>query len=763
MNNHARIRANLDKLKHKLNSDICKIAYMGSSVTVQKEGYRIFLHQFLREYFNREHLEICAAIGGVGAITGVFTMDEDVISYDPDVCFIEYMVSDRIEANTPQGEIGKVIEGVVRKLNQTNCSVIFLYRYLEREMIGDRYDYALNEYEKIARYYNITSIDFGGYIQSCIDRQQYAHQSLFKDHTHTTTEGSKVAADYIANVLKSIFESNAKVAEQKRDIKPFYSDNYQSTTIVHLNNEFLTNKSNYNIGLCADKVKNHQSKTKDYQYIEVGTDNSFKFQIKGELIGLMVIVGRDSGMVKISANDRTDKVMLWDKWCHYDRFSTVILSQKYNRPTNVEIKLTDEAIDYSSCRREIENPQQIVKKLKLVGIMICGDTKIATMDSAIKTSTIPELIKAAKTCDKAKEYDEALLLYFKAAKIALNRRVCIAIAKHIIKRERRQKIELYSLLSQQKSPVFYVNLAHAFYELKEFDKSIACFRKAIALNSRLAEDILPIMQSARLKQDRQNEAEKLYKEWIESYYIVSHQHKIIYCPIPKNACTFFKKVVLENSEHKSSFQESGLDVHRYIRQNEAKLTNFAYLSDPEYLKIAIIRNPFDRLVSAYLNKFVRHKKPTKIVSSVIENIYRFNKLKPDYQRSVTFSDFVNYLARTEDYFLNEHWRSQYFFLGMGLVNFNLLDSLENVDSIVRKLESRIGKKIDLGKTKNQTDYDRDIAKKNWHTMYPQQLRKLDRLPTASSLYTAELKAIVKSRFALDIKMFDSLQAILNRN
>ena len=763
MDNHARVRANLDKLKRKLNSGVCKIAYMGSSVTVQKEGYRIFLQQFFREYFNREHLEICAAIGGVGAITGVFTMNEDVINYAPDLCFIEYMVSDRIEANTPQSEIGKVIEGVVRKLNKIDCQIVFLYRYIERNLINERYQYALDEYEKIARHYNITSIDFGSYIQECIDRQQYAHQSLFKDHTHTTTEGSKVAANYIGSILKSAFESNYEV-EQKPNLKPIYSNNYENTAITYINENFLDNKNNYIKGSCADKVKNHQSKSKDYQYIEIATDNSFQFKVKGEIIGLMVIIGRDSGIIEFSAGERTEKVMLWDKWCHYDRFSTIILSKKYAEVTEINIKITDELIDYSSCRRKIDNPEQIVKKLKLVGIMTRTDTEIITINSPPKTLniksdrqqnktlTISELIELAKASESQENYGEALSLYLEAAKITPNRRVCIALAKHIIKR----KIELDRLLTLQKHPAFYVNLAHAFYELKAFEESIACFRQAIAINSRLAEDMLPIMQMARLKQDKQHEAIELYKKWIENYYVINHKHKIIYCPIPKNACTLFKEVIVTNSEHKSDFQESELDVHRYIRQNNVKLADFAYLSNPEYLKIAIIRNPFERLVSGYFNKFVRPKKASNIVRSVITDIYRFNNLKPDYQKSVTFSDFINYLARTEDYFLNEHWRSQNFFLGMGLFKFDLFNSLENINDVIQQLELRIGVDIEQKKTKNKTNYCKNLAKKDWHMMYPQQLRKLKELPTASSLYTPELTTIVKSRFASDIKTFKSL-------
>ena len=758
MDNHAQIRSNLAELKQKLNSHVCKVAYMGSSVTVQKEGYRIFLQQFLREYFHQEHLEICAAIGGVGAITGVFTMDEDVVNYAPELCFVEYMVSDRIEDNTPQSEIGKVIEGIVRKLNKIDCQIVFLYRYLDRKLINHRYQYALDEYEKIAKHYNITSIDFGGYIQECIEQQKYTHESLFKDHTHTTETGSKVAAKYIASVLKNVFESNSNLPSKSKSIQPVYPENYSDTAIAYINPNFLANRSNYTQGLCADKVKNHQSKSKDYQYFEIASDNSFQFQIKGELIGLMVIIGKDSGIIELSAANQSEKIMLWDKWCHYDRFTTIILSQKYPQPTKIKIKITDDPIDYSSCRREIANPEQIIKKLKLVGIMTRADTKVMTTDAA-KTLTIPELIELAKRYESAENYDKALSSYLDAVKIAPNKAPCMALARYIIRRKKKQEIELENILASYSSPIFQTNLAHAFYQLAEYDRATVCFRQAISHNSRLAEDILPIMQAAQLKQNKQDEATRLYQEWIENYYIINHQHKIIYCPIPKNACTLFKEIMVKNSEHQASFQASGLDVHRYIRRNNVQLGDFAYLSNPEYLKIAIVRNPLDRLVSGYLNKFVRPKKITTIVRNIIKDVYRLDKLKPDYQKSITFSDFINYLVRTEDHFLNEHWRSQYSFLGKDLVEFDLYNSLENVSNIIQKLELKIGVEISHKKTKNKTNYSENLDRENWHTIYPAELRKLKQLPTADSWYTAKLITLVKDRYALDFEIYEGLQSI----
>jgi hypothetical protein len=753
MYKYAQIRSNLNGLKQKLNSDLGKIAYMGSSVTVQKEGYRIFVQQFFQDYFNQEHLEIEAAIGGVGSITGVFTMNEDVINYAPDLCFVEYMASDRIEANTPQSEIGKVAEGIVRKLQEINCQIVFLYRYVEHNLINHRYNYALSEYEKIAEHYQITSINFGSYIHKCIEQKKYTHQELFKDHTHTTKLGSQVAANCIINIFKNIFKNSPNKLTNLQDSNvriPIYPDNYYNTKVTYVEPSFLANLQNYLQNLCSDKVKNHHGQSKDYHYLEIASDNSFKFQIKGKLVGFMVIVGRDSGVAEFSDNNQVKKIKLWDQWCHYDRFNTTIVLKEYRQLTAIELKITDELIDYSSCRRKISNPESIVKKIKLVGIMTQGNSTI------IPGNNNDHVIQAFQS-KKGQDAQAIITTHIKAIKINSSRQNCLKLAEYLIANEARENIKLMQVLKSYRSPTFYQHMANVFYDLKEFEKSIICYRRAINLNYRLAEDLLPIMHQAKLKQNKHNQAVKIYKNWIENYYIINHKYKIIYCPIPKNACTFFKEILIENSEHQADFKQSKLDVHRYIRQNEVKLTDFSCLSNSEYLKIAIIRNPYDRLVSGYFNKFVKPQKVIPIVKNIVNNVYEFQGLEPDHQKSITFSQFIEYLSRTDDSHLNEHWRSQYFFLGMGLVKFDVLDSLENISEIVQHLEVRLGIKISDRKIKNKTNYIEPENPKNWHQMYPQELRKFQKLPTTKALYTDELIALVQHRYALDLEMYQNLR------
>ena len=758
MLNHALTESQLQQLKNKLDCQVCKIAYMGSSVTVQKKGYRIFLHRFLQQYFQQQHLEITAAIGGVGSIAGVFAMDEDVVKYQPSLCFVEYAVSDRIVSNTPKTEVGKVVEGMARKLREIDCQVVFLYRYLRQDLIDRKYHDTIAEYEKIARHYQITTIDFGSYMQQAIDCDRYSHEELFKDHTHTTKLGSQVAAEYISSILQQQFElkpSNSITEIESNNLKPIYRDNYQQTKVIKINADFVSQPNNYNLGRCGDKVKNHHGQIKDDRYLEIAANNSFKFKIQGKLIGLMVIIGRDSGIVEFKDNQGSKEIMLWDKWCHYDRFSTSIINRDYPRLTDIEIKITDKAIDYSSCRREITNPEAIVKKLKLVGLMVKENTQVIT-DNKTNQLNIPDLIQQAHSYQQQNNWQSALQTYRQAIDFNPSPRVCINLARYIISFPK--KFDLTGLLQQHPNTTFYLNLARAFDRLETYNYAITCYRQAIQLKPNFIEDLLPIIYSNNLKQNKPQVAKKTYQQWLENYYLINHQHKIIYCPIPKNACTLLKEILIINSEHQADFEQSGLDVHRYIRQNRHKvcLGDISYLQDPEYLTIAAIRNPLDRLVSGYLNKIAKPRKPSPIVKNIIRKVYRDRQLKPDYQKSITFQDFVNYLTTTEDCYLNEHWRSQTSFLGRDLFQFDRLITLENIQDILRQLETRIKIEIPNQKTINKTNYgnlDPSIA---WHRMYPQELRKHQQLPSAELLCNEELITAIRQKYDSDWQLYHNL-------
>ena len=280
-------------------------------------------------------------------------------------------------------------------------------------------------------------------------------------------------------------------------------------------------------------------------------------------------------------------------------------------------------------------------------------------------------------------------------------------------------------------------------------------------------------------------SQKVFKKWSmppwpENSYIVNQEYKFIYCPIPKVASTslFCIMYLLSNSLKKedeltkfvclSSQQKwaEGVneyvhDLHRYIHNN-LTLVNYSrkesreIINSDRYFKFTFVRDPWKRLTSAYLNKFVDVEKPDKLLLSArtaIEGVYTINGKKPDYTRSITFRQFLNYIAVTKDQYLDVHWKPQNSFIKN--IDLDFVGKLETLsadfDYIIQKLN--ITENLSLPK-KNVTTYERSVTlHNNYADSYPIDIKQLDRRPNFQSFYTPDLIALVNQRYEDDFNKF----------
>ena len=365
--NPIKIRNGLSNIRAKLERETCKIAYLGASVTAQKQGYRPVLHEWFQTYFAQPHIEINAGTGGISSTAAVFLMDDDVISHQPDLCFIEYSTGDMTWSTL---EVGLVIEAMVRKLQAINCQVCFLYLYRsDRNFAPD--NPILIEYENIANFHGIPSINLGKYIQESLAAGKIIFEDLYRDHVHNTIAGGQFVTDYIAQALESIFE--ARETEQvdthnaNGDRQYLHSDVYAKGKIINIDESMLLNPTNYTVGEFP------KPGDKPCQYYQIDHTNEIQFTIKGRLASITSIVGRESGIVEVITPQRTWSFNFWDSYCHYDRFNAKMINLKFDQFTPIRIKLTDKPVDYSQCRREMKDTETIVKNLKVMELLVCGE------------------------------------------------------------------------------------------------------------------------------------------------------------------------------------------------------------------------------------------------------------------------------------------------------------------------------------------------------------------------------------------------------
>jgi hypothetical protein len=102
-------------------------------------------------------------------------------------------------------------------------------------------------------------------------------------------------------------------------------------------------------------------------YIRIGADSEFRPRADDALHGLVLIVGPESGEIEVRDTTGTERLMVWDEACFYERLMTVLLKRPTRAGDEVTIRVTDGVPDYARCRRPVEPPEEI--SLKVVGYM----------------------------------------------------------------------------------------------------------------------------------------------------------------------------------------------------------------------------------------------------------------------------------------------------------------------------------------------------------------------------------------------------------
>ncbi|MCK0149921.1 sulfotransferase family protein [Marivita sp. S6314] len=236
-------------------------------------------------------------------------------------------------------------------------------------------------------------------------------------------------------------------------------------------------------------------------------------------------------------------------------------------------------------------------------------------------------------------------------------------------------------------------------------------------------------------------------------------HKLIYLPIAKNACSSLKRMVAslggvepepgEDIHHKLDANNTGLQFEDRP-DHEIRLA----LSDPSWMRFVAIRNPLDRLVSVYVEKFVYNRNipgqaPT--IGPVYQAVLQKDDLTPeDFDTGLTFREFAEYILAEQPERLNAHWRpqSEYF----GHIPFTHVYDVKQLDRLADDLRAHIGQDIELPRM----NVSREKTSEPVYHKYAPDARPAD-LPNAKTLSIESflppgLRARLEEYFATDLTL-----------
>jgi hypothetical protein len=260
--------------------------------------------------------------------------------------------------------------------------------------------------------------------------------------------------------------------------------------------------------------------------------------------------------------------------------------------------------------------------------------------------------------------------------------------------------------------------------------------------------------------------------WPEASYLVNHEYKFVYCPVPKVVCSNLKKAILKiagfDEIHDHPPNGYSCNVHNNIyecvdiectfRLNRGEV--FRILEGNDYFKFAFVRNPWSRLVSVYLNKivsnYVGHLARREELIIRIQNRHNLGK---DLDKRITFRQFVVYVFEQDDMQLDDHWRPQSCFIGHH--NFDFIGKFENIQADLNYVNSKLGVNLEIAHNKNTVGYVQnsigDAAYTHYADCYCDELKELRKscggFPDYRYFYPPDLKELVAKRFKNDIEMF----------
>jgi len=197
--------------------------------------------------------------------------------------------------------------------------------------------------------------------------------------------------------------------------------------------------------------------------------------------------------------------------------------------------------------------------------------------------------------------------------------------------------------------------------------------------------------------------------WLPCYanLIISRRHRLIFCPVPKVACSNWKMTLRQASgfddftdDHLAHDRENnGLD---YLGRHN-RLVRLRYLNDPRYTKACFVRNPWTRALSGYRSKLEgalakragdaddpRSSWIFRSVEAVKEFCRANGQIEDDGSPEVTFGEFLNYLEGTPPAALNEHWQPQSLITGFERIKYDFVGRLETLSEDAARLIERTG-------------------------------------------------------------------------
>ena len=257
-----------------------------------------------------------------------------------------------------------------------------------------------------------------------------------------------------------------------------------------------------------------------------------------------------------------------------------------------------------------------------------------------------------------------------------------------------------------------------------------------------------------------NALKPLHRQMPYKLHVYLPKQKLLFCPIAKNGTTSWKHwmatlAVGQYTGDTHAFEKANLQ----IRATNPTVAQQA-LSNTDIFRFSIVRNPWNRIVSAFGNKVV-HPDTYGTLQNALKlltprSVWKRATTMQEMEQSIakfTFRQFVHAVTSRPGYTHDAHWRPQYLYLGD--VNLDFVGYFENMQNAVLEISRRTGLKVDI-QCLNANAYAKEIrtTDSDCYCDVPiGEIRQLSRIPKPHEFYSEDLIECVGDYYHQDVQRF----------
>ena len=227
-------------LKKAQNGEEITVAYIGGSITQGSSAgddlcYARLTTNWIQETFPEAKVNyVRAGIGATGSYIGVHRADRDVLSFNPDLVFVEFLVNDTTE-NTDRNV--NSYDSLLQKIWNYESSPAIVTIAMTQENGTSFVDYVLPIIQK----YDLPMISYKNAIMDVIEKGYIQWSDISNDNIHPNVEGHAALTQLITAYLSDVHADIDNISGTESDLSQPYTENkYANASLVAYGDERVT-------------------------------------------------------------------------------------------------------------------------------------------------------------------------------------------------------------------------------------------------------------------------------------------------------------------------------------------------------------------------------------------------------------------------------------------------------------------------------------------------------------------------------------------